>query len=100
MSAESASRELSNPTGVIHDIGYQRYTGPRLGRGYSRRALFLHALRAAYGFGRSAKAKIFPWIMVGIPAMVALIVTALRSQTGETLIEYIDFPGQMFALVI
>src|SRR5262245_34851505 len=100
MSAESASRELSNATGVIHDIGYQRYTGPRLGRGYSSRALFTHALRASYGFGRSAKAKIFPWIMVGIPVMVALLVTAIRSETDEVAIGYTAFPGEMVVFVI
>jgi ABC-2 type transport system permease protein len=49
------------PSGVIHDIGYQRYTGPRLGRGYAIRSLYLHSLRTAFGLGRSAKAKIFPW---------------------------------------
>ena len=44
----------SQNTGVIHDIGYQRYEGPRLGRGYSMRALYVHSVRSAYGLGRSA----------------------------------------------
>lgn len=51
---------MSEPTGVIHDIGYQRYTGPRLGRRHVFGALYLHGLRTAFGLGRSAKAKIFP----------------------------------------
>ena len=53
---------------VIHDIGYQRYTGPRLGRGAVFGALYVHGLRAAFGLGRTAKAKIFPWLVVGIVA--------------------------------
>src|ERR671917_542543 len=58
---------MSDPS-VIHDIGYQRYTGPRLGRGAVFGAIYVHGLRAAYGFGRSAKAKIFPWLVFGIVA--------------------------------
>jgi ABC-2 type transport system permease protein len=36
-------------TSVIHDIGYRHYDGPRLGRPYAIRSLYLHNLRAAYG---------------------------------------------------
>ena len=59
-------------TGVIHDIGYQRYTGPRLGRGYAVRSLYVHGLRSAFGLGRSAKAKIFPWLVIGILFFIAV----------------------------
>ena len=63
---EEAGPCLRRPTGVIHDIGYQRYTGPRLGRGYVVRSLYAHGLRTAFGLGRSAKAKIFPWFIIGV----------------------------------
>ncbi len=59
---------------VIHDIGYQRYAGPRLGRGYGLRSLYGYGLRAAFGLGRGAKAKIFPWIVVGIVLAVFLVI--------------------------
>ena len=52
--------------GVIHDIGYQRYEGPRLGRGALFGSLYVHGLRAAFGLGRPAKSKIFPWGVAGI----------------------------------
>ena len=58
-------RPPMSESSVIHDIGYQRYTGPRLGRAAVFGALYIHGLRAAYGFGRSAKAKIFPWLVSG-----------------------------------
>ena len=45
---------MSEQTGVIHDIGYQRYSGQRLGRRHIVGALYLHGLRAAFGLGRSA----------------------------------------------
>ena len=71
------------PTGVIHDIGYQRYTGPRLGRRQVFGALYLHGVRTVFGLGRSAKAKIFPWLVVSVVTVVAAGVTAVRSQIGE-----------------
>ncbi|GAA1811393.1 ABC transporter permease [Planosporangium flavigriseum] len=86
-------------SGVIHDIGYQRYTGPRLGRGYAIRSLYLHGLRTAFGLGRSAKAKIFPWATVGIVAMVAVVLTAVRAQ-GAPVMSYAEFSVSVALLAI
>ncbi|BEL09863.1 ABC transporter permease [Actinoplanes sichuanensis] len=86
--------------GVIHDIGYQRYDGPRLGRFAMQQALYVHGLRAAYGLGRSAKAKIFPWLVFGIMLLVAVIVAAIRSIAGESVLSYLEFAGQMSFLII
>lgn len=85
---------------VIHDIGYQRYQGPRLGRGYATRSLFTHGLRAAFGLGRSAKAKIFPWIVIGLVSAIALIVAVAKAQ-GEDSIGYQDLPqtASVFILI-
>ena len=58
--------------GVIHDLGYRRYDGPRLGRAQMIRALTWHSFRSAFGFGRGAKAKIIPAI-----AFVALLLPAV-----------------------
>jgi ABC-2 type transport system permease protein len=81
--------------GVIHDIGYQRYTGPRLGRGYAVRSLYAHSLRTAFGLGRSAKAKIFPWMVVGLGLAVAALAVALRGQSGEVFITYLRYSDIM-----
>jgi ABC-2 type transport system permease protein len=62
---------------VIHDLGYRRYDGPRLGRGQIVRALAWHSFRAAFGFGRGAKAKIVPTI-----ALVALCLPAAINAFG------------------
>jgi ABC-2 type transport system permease protein len=85
---------------VIHDIGYQRYTGPRLGRGYAARSLYAHGLRTAFGLGRSAKAKVFPWIVVGIVGIIAAVVTAVRSQTNEPVLSYVNFSNVVNFLII
>jgi ABC-2 type transport system permease protein len=86
--------------GVIHDIGYQRYSGPRLGRLAVLRALYVHGLRASFGFGRSAKSKFFPWGVAGVVLLVAVINAAVRSQTGTVLFDYYQFDDTMTWLVI
>jgi ABC-2 type transport system permease protein len=85
---------------VIHDIGYQRYTGPRLGRSYAVRSLYSHGVRTAFGLGRSAKAKVFPWIVVGLVFLVATVLTVVRSQSGEQVVSYWEFPGPITLLII
>jgi ABC-2 type transport system permease protein len=58
---------------VIHDIGYRRYDGPRLRRTAIVRALAWHSFRSAFGFGRSAKAKVVPvlaLVLLSLPAVV------------------------------
>ena len=64
-------------TGVIHDLGYQRYEGPRLGRRQITAALAWHSFRAAFGFGRGAKAKVVPVI-----AFMALCLPAVVNAFG------------------
>ncbi|OZV82360.1 ABC transporter permease [Micromonospora echinospora] len=91
---------MPEPTGVIHDIGYQRYAGPRLGRRQVFGALYGHGLRTAFGLGRSAKAKIFPWLIVAIVVVVAAGATAVRTQIGEVVLTYAQFADAMSWLVI
>jgi ABC-2 type transport system permease protein len=91
---------MSTESGVIHDIGYQRYAGERLGRGAVVRALFVHSLRAAFGLGRSAKAKIFPWPVAGIVLGTAFVLVAYRLFTKEVALTYVQFDDVMSWLVI
>jgi ABC-2 type transport system permease protein len=97
---------MAQPTSVIHDIGYQRYKGPRLGRGYANRSLYEQSLRTAFGIGRGAKAKIFPWMVIGIALSVAVIQIAVRSLTDQSFITYrgfaatIAFPVMLFLAIV
>ncbi|MCO8277140.1 ABC transporter permease [Actinoplanes sp. TRM 88003] len=86
--------------GVIHDIGYQRYEGPRLGRTAVFGAIYQHGLRASFGLGRSAKAKIFPWLVAGIVLLVAVINAAVKAQANIVLFDYFSFDDTMSWLVI
>lgn len=101
MSVNSPPASASRPDdSVIHDIGYQRYTGPRLGREYAVSSLFLHGLRTAYGLGRPAKSKIFPWAVAFIVTTVAVVFAAVRAQTGEPVATYTAWTETMGILAI
>ena len=66
--------------GVIHDIGYRHYEGPRLGRRYVQRSLFAESLKGAYGLGRSTRSKVMPALLLiamCLPATVIAIVTSV-----------------------
>ncbi|WP_026415291.1 ABC transporter permease [Actinomadura oligospora] len=75
---------------TIHDIGYRHYEGKRLGRAYVTRSMFVHNLRAAYGLGRPARAKVMPFILAGImllPAVGDIAVVAIAKRP-EALFPY------------
>ncbi|MFE0460142.1 ABC-2 transporter permease [Kitasatospora sp. NPDC058965] len=89
------------PTGVIHDIGYRGYQGPRLGRGYATRSLFVQSLRAAFGLGRSAKSKVLPMLMLAavvLPAGVVVSVAVLQQsdQLSTDYPQYLSGVGLLF----
>jgi ABC-2 type transport system permease protein len=88
--------------GVIHDLGYRHYTGPRLGRGAIIRALVWHSFRSAFGFGRGAKAKIVPVSMFVIMCLPALVnaYAAARSPDHARVIPYDTYIFQLRALVM
>ncbi|MDQ1629455.1 MAG: type transport system permease protein [Actinomycetota bacterium] len=64
-------------TGVIHDIGYRHYDGPRLGLRYITRSLFVSSLKGAYGFGRSARSKVMPLLLLGVITLPAFVIAAI-----------------------
>lgn len=68
--------------GVIHDIGYRHYDGPRLGRGYITRSLFAESARGAYGLGRSARSKVVPMLLLVAMCLPALISVVIAGVTG------------------
>ena len=59
--------------GTVFDIGYQRYSDRREGRGRSRRAILKDGVRGALGLGRGARAKILPWFFIGVLTAIALV---------------------------
>jgi ABC-2 type transport system permease protein len=75
-------------TGVIHDLGYRRYDGPRLGRSRIVAALAWHSFRSAFGFGRGARAKVVPVIAFGALCLPAVVNAVAMSRGGARLVDY------------
>ena len=86
---------MSAETGVIHDIGYRRYTGRRLGRAQIVRALYWHSLRSAFGLGRGAKAKIVPVIVFVIMCLPAIASAVAVANGNPRLVPYDTYVFQL-----
>jgi ABC-2 type transport system permease protein len=83
---------------AIHDIGYQRYSGHRLGRGAIWWALAVDGLRGSFGFGRSAGAKVWPWLLLTLATLPTIIVVVVASLTNAAALPV--SPGQYLAQVL
>ena len=86
--------------GVIHDIGYRHYQGPRLGRAAIIRALGWHSLRSAFGIGRGAKAKIIPVIVFAIMCVPAVVNAISLATHGGQVIYYDTYVFQLRVIVM
>ncbi len=74
---------------TLHDLGYRRYEGVRIGAGGAWRALYVQGVRSMFGVGRSAKSKLLPGFVVLatlLPALGALVATSASS--GQIPIRY------------
>jgi ABC-2 type transport system permease protein len=74
--------EQPAPRGVIHDIGYRPYEGPRLDRGPIRRALAVQGLGHCFGFGRSGRSRIVPVTLVVVMTLPAFVVVGALVLSG------------------
>ena len=86
--------------GVIHDLGYRRYDGPRLGRRQITVALAWHSFRAAFGFGRGAKAKVVPVIALLALCLPAVINAFGMAQGNPRLVGYDTYQPVLRNLVM
>jgi ABC-2 type transport system permease protein len=86
--------------GVIHDLGYRGYEGPRLGRGRIVAALTWHSFRAAFGFGRGAKAKIVPVIALIALCLPAAVNAFAMSRGNARLVTYDTYSPVLRVLVM
>jgi ABC-2 type transport system permease protein len=75
-------------TGSIYDLGYRRYDGPRLGRRHAIGALFVHGLRAAFGLGRSGRAKVAPLALGGLISLPAIVSVGFDALAGGAAREF------------
>ncbi len=87
---------MAERTGVIHDLGYRRYDGPRDGTATIARTLYVTGLRHAFGLGRSGKSKILPFLLLGLCTLPAAIVVGVVTLIGldELPIGYASYTTQ------
>ncbi|MFI7637866.1 ABC transporter permease [Nonomuraea sp. NPDC049400] len=83
----------------IYDIGYRHYDGPRLGRGYSTRALTVHSLRGIFGLGRTARSKIMPFSLFAIMLLPTVVTIATMALAQQRILPYSGFAVIMQAVV-
>ena len=69
-------------SGVIHDLGYRPYDGPRNGSGAIAWALFLSGFRNAFGLGRSGKSKVLPFLLLALNLLPAVIIVGAMTLFG------------------
>jgi ABC-2 type transport system permease protein len=87
------------PSAAIHDLGYQRYEGLRGGARAARQALFAQGLRALFGIGRPARAKLIPVFVIVVTLLPALgILAAASASRGQIPVRYANFIGGQLIL--
>ena len=80
---DSGLRTPDATRGQIFDLGYQPYQGPRQGRVRALRAIYSNSLRTAFGIGRGGKAKIIPFVLLGLAVIPAAIALGIATLLGE-----------------
>ena len=86
--------------GVIHDLGYRGYDGPRLGRAQIVRALTWHSFRSAFGIGRGVKGKIVPVLAVIAMCLPALVNAFAVARGNQRLFGYDVYVPNLRAAVV
>lgn len=60
-------------SGAVYDRGYRPYQGPRGGRRVATAALWRLSVRRALGLRRSWRQKVFPWTLLAITTVPAIV---------------------------
>ena len=93
--------QMTGPAGrpssaEVFDLGYQRYRGPREGRGRARRALYVNGLRTTLGIGRGMMPKVLAILMFGaamVPAVIMAVIVAIFEPLADALPTHEDYYG-------
>jgi ABC-2 type transport system permease protein len=77
--------------GAVYDRGYRPYTGPRGGRREATWALWRLSVRRALGLRRSWRQKVFPWALLAITTIPAVINVGIGYAIRNDPLEIPDF---------
>ncbi len=73
---------MSDRTGVVYDLGYKPYEGPRLGRAGAIKAMLKDGLRRSFGIRRKARKKVYPWFLAVVAFLPAVVFVGLAFAWG------------------
>jgi ABC-2 type transport system permease protein len=96
----------TNRTGRVYDRGYRPYDAELGGRRAARLALFKASVRRALGFRRSWRQKLFPWMLLAITTVPAIVnvgvayITRDRFEDTIEIITYREYVGVSTALLV
>lgn len=96
-----AAMDGAGRRGVIHDLGYRPYDGPRGGEGAIAWALYETGVRNAFGLGRSGRSKVLPFLLLGINLLPAAIVVGVMVMIhlDEMPISYVAYASTTSILI-
>lgn len=79
--------------GTIYDLGYQTYSGTRLGRNHAIANLIGYSFRAAFGLGRGTRAKALPMLVAAIVFLPAIVQVGVASVANQP--DLVNFAGYL-----
>lgn len=97
---------ITDPGGRVYDRGYRPYEGELGGRSAARLALFRASVRRALGIRRSWRQKLFPWLLLAIATVPAIVnvgvayITRGRFDDAIEIITYQEYVGVSTALLV
>lgn len=93
-------------SGAVYDRGYRPYDGTLGGRPAARKALFKASMRRAVGLRRSWRQKFFPWLLLAVASVPAVVWVGVAYITRDTpasaieIITYREYLGVSTALLV
>ncbi len=86
---------------TIHDLGYRRYSGPRVGASGAWSALYVQSVRTMFGLGRPAKAKAIPVLVIVVTMLPALaMLIAASASNGQVPPRYGQLIGAQLLMFV
>ena len=94
--------EAPQSRGVVYDLGYRNYDGPRLGRRYAIRSLYVLSLRNTFGLGRGTLPKVLAFGLALVALLPAIFTVAFGALAGENfeLVEHHDYFGLIQIVIV
>jgi hypothetical protein len=97
---------MSDVRGAVYDRGYRPYDGELGGRPAARAALWRLSIRRALGLRRSWRQKVFPWTLLAIATLPAIVNVGVTYVTRESpardfsIFTYREYVGVSNALLL